>query len=685
MASLASAGIGSGIDIPSLVSSLVDAERSPVTSRLDRQEATLQAQISGYGTLKSALSSFQGSLSELKYSSTFSSVTTSSTDEDVVTASGLSIADRGSYDIEVTQLAKSHSISSTAFAAVDTTDNLSTGTLTFLFGSDADRELGGSAFVAHSSKTAETVTISDADNSLTGIMEAVNKAEIGVTARIVNIGKDAITGKDTFKLLFSSDEAGAENSLKITVSEDVVDGDDSVGLSQFAFDPSVADASQYMAENVKGKDANLKLNGLLITSTTNSVSTAISGTSFELKTLGTASIKVSDDNTKVTEAVTEFTVKFNELVDTFDQLGDYDFDKLEGGALLGDSVLRGIESKIRRLLSSSITDADGNNVSLSSVGVKTNDKGKLVVDSTVLEAAIKKDSTLLGKIFSAQGSTNVSQGKYVTSSTTTKTGSYAVNIEAPASRATLTSTTDISGLFTSGYTPVNGNEFSIKVDGISSETLNLDSAATYNNGTDFAVAIQAAINADSSLKTGGASVLASYDTGSNTLSLLSALYGSKSSIELFDLTDFPALSLPTTQVLGVDVTGTIGGREGNGLGKLLTANGDASGLVMEFASTETGNVGSVAFNSGIASQLDSILTDFLAADSLIESRSQGLTSNVERINTQRTALADKMTVLEARLYKQFNTMDSIVAKLQSTGDYLTQQLESLPGVVKKEQ
>ena len=108
MASISTAGIGSGIDIPGLVNSLIEAERTPSETRFDKQEVDLQAKLSGYGSLKSALSSFQDSLSQLKFSSTFNDVTTKSSDEDVVTASGSSIANPGNYTLEVTNIAQAH-------------------------------------------------------------------------------------------------------------------------------------------------------------------------------------------------------------------------------------------------------------------------------------------------------------------------------------------------------------------------------------------------------------------------------------------------------------------------------------------------------------------------------------------------------------------------------------------------
>ena len=115
---------------------------------------------------------------------------------------------------------------------------------------------------------------------------------------------------------------------------------------------------------------------------------------------------------------------------------------------------------------------------------------------------------------------------------------------------------------------------------------------------------------------------------------------------------------------------------------MLTGTGDAEGMVLDFTGGIAGNRGSVNFNRGIADTLDSLISQFLDSNSIINSRTEGLNKSVDRLAEQRTTLNKKMDSLEARLYRQFNAMDAIVARLQSTGSYLEQQLSALPGVVR---
>ncbi len=673
MASISTAGVGSGIDIPNLVNSLIEAEKTPATKRYDKQEAELLAQVSAFGTLKSALSTFQDSLSSLKFASTFNNVTTSSSNEDVLTATGSSIAKPGNYTLEVEDLAQAHSLSSKSFE--ETSSPVGTGTLTFSFGSfDSD----ANDFVSNPDKASKTVTINDDDNSLQGIRDAVNAAKIGVTASIINDG----TG---YRLQFTSDDTGLDNGLKITVSDnsDTSDTDDS-GLSQLAFDPDPSNAANsHMNEDMEAQDAKFTLNGLSITSASNTVNTAISGVTLNLNGTTAANtpvrLNISQNDTKITEAVNGFVEKFNELTVTLKQLSSYDSATEQAGPLLGDSVIRNVESQIRRMLSTTSKGPDGNIYSLSSVGITTNREGQLSLDSSKLQKALSSNRDVLAQIFSAKGQTTDNQVNFVASSKNSQTGEYGINLTTMASRGTL------SGSAISSFPVVidgSNDGLSLLVNGYNSGNIYL-TQQTYNSGAELAAELQSKINASDTLKNGGANVLVSFTD--NKLNITSALYGSKSTVEITGVTG-SALGLSIGKgTTGTDVSGTIGGESAEGKGSVLTGTGtNVNGMILEFTGGGAGNRGTVYFNRGIADQLDNLLTNFLKSGSLIESRTTGLNDRISDLTDKRAELEDKMQNLEARLYQQFNAMDSIVAQLQSTGDYLQQQLSNLPGVVKKD-
>ncbi|MCK5188726.1 MAG: flagellar filament capping protein FliD, partial [Methylococcales bacterium] len=596
----------------------------------------------------------------------------------VVTVSGSSIANPGNYTLEVTNLAQAHSLSSKSFT--ETSSPVGTGTLSFEFGHfDTD----SNSFISNSDKASKTITIDSDDNSLQGIRDAVNAADIGVTASLVNDGSG-------FKLLFTSDETGKENGVKISVSDtsDASNTDDS-GLSQLAFDPDpAAAADSHMTENMAAIDAAFTLNGLSITSASNNVSSAVSGMTINLKGTTTpgspVNVSIAKNDAKITEAVTGFTEKFNELVDTLKQLSSYDSANNQAGPLLGDSAVRSVESQLRKMISSSSRGADGNISSLASIGVTTDRSGKLSLDSNKFQSALTDNRDVIAQIFSASGTSSDSQVNFITSNKNTQTGQYNVNLDVMASRGVLSGTAApaLADLATTPLTIDNTNDsFSLFIDGIGTGNISLTQKA-YSSGAELATEIQAKINASDSLKNNGSSVLVSFADGK--LQITSALYGDKSSVEITGIEGANDLGLAIGEgTSGTDVKGTIGSQEADSLGTILTGRGDAEGMILEFSGGSAGNRGSVFFNRGIADQLDSLISNFLKSDSLIDSRTTGLNTRIDRLNEQRTELNEKMDTLEARLFKQFNAMDQIVAQLQSTGTYLEQQLANLPGVVRE--
>ncbi len=210
MASIQSLGVGSGLLTSDLVEQIIEAERAPVEARLDNKQAIAEAKISAYGEVTSALSSFDTVLQSLKLPSTFNANTVSSTNDATVTGTASSLAAAGSYTVNVSQLAQAHSIASGAYEEL--TSTVGTGVLNFRFGTTTYGESGSyDSFELNADATSKTIIISSANNTLTGIRDAVNKADFGVQASIVDDGSG-------YRLVFSGKNSGADNSIEITAS-----------------------------------------------------------------------------------------------------------------------------------------------------------------------------------------------------------------------------------------------------------------------------------------------------------------------------------------------------------------------------------------------------------------------------------------------------------------------------------
>src|SRR6185295_2133788 len=158
MATLASPGVGSGLDINGLVTQLVAAERAPQQAQITRQQSSVVTEISALGSLKGALADFQAALAQLKTIDAFGVRSAKSSDDKVFTATATTVASAGSYDIEIEQIADAHQLSSTAFVAGGTSV-VGTGTLTL--------NLGDVGF---------SVVVDSTHTALADIRDAINSA-----------------------------------------------------------------------------------------------------------------------------------------------------------------------------------------------------------------------------------------------------------------------------------------------------------------------------------------------------------------------------------------------------------------------------------------------------------------------------------------------------------------------------
>lgn len=218
--SVSSLGIGSGILTSELVSDLVAAERSASDSRLDFQQEEIEAEISAFGTLTTALETFRTASDALSVPSSLQAITANSSDSGL-SATASSLAEPGSYSVTINQLAQSQSLVSQSYESI--TDIVGTGELTFRFGTTTFSGSDYDEFTLDTLKTSKTLVIDSSNNTLSSLRAAINSADFGVDASIVNDG----TG---FRLLLSTEDPGLTNSMEILVA-----GDNGSGLSQFAF------------------------------------------------------------------------------------------------------------------------------------------------------------------------------------------------------------------------------------------------------------------------------------------------------------------------------------------------------------------------------------------------------------------------------------------------------------------
>ncbi len=359
-------GVGSGIDIKSIVDVTVAAERAPKDAQLKRLTDKTTTQITSLGTFKSALSEFQTAAKNLNDASLFGTRKATSSDAARITASAEKTALTGTYRVEVAQLATASKIASGSVSGDSSSTFASGGTLTIGLGSDS--------FDVDVAAGATLKDIRDAINTKLG--------EKGISANIVS---DPAGG--TSQLVLSSDKTGAGKDLTLAAT-----GADLQGL--------VTDMPAALSQ---AQNAKFKIDGLALESATNEVSGAIEGVSFTLVKAEegvSTTLTVGENSTAVKDNLKKFVDAYNKLITTTNTLTGVV--KVEGGAplvggLVGDSSVRNVLSGLRAELTNTSAGQSGDAFrALADLGITTQKDGKLAIDDTKLTAALENNYDAVG-------------------------------------------------------------------------------------------------------------------------------------------------------------------------------------------------------------------------------------------------------------------------------------------------
>ncbi|HHL2561504.1 TPA: flagellar filament capping protein FliD [Yersinia enterocolitica] len=368
MASISSLGVGSGMDLSSLLTSLSNAEQARLTP-LTTQQTSYKSKLTAYGILQSALAKVETASAALKKADTLTSTAVSSTNT-AFSAVTDSAASAGSYSIEVTNLAKAQSLLS---AEVPNATNK-------LGDDNASRTI---TITQPGKKDPLEVTLTSDQTSLTGIRDAINKQEGGVSASIMK------ADDNTYYLALTSKDTGTQSEMTISVT-----GDDT--LNDFLnYTPSSTGGSGGMTQKVAAEDAALTVNGVAITRQSNTITDAPQGVTLTLKaktkTSEPESLNITRDSTAMKAAIQTWVDAYNSLQTTFGSLTQYTAveqgkdQSTNNGALVGDGTLRSIQTQLKSQLASA---QSGDVKTLASLGITQDVKGKLTIDSTKLDKAL---------------------------------------------------------------------------------------------------------------------------------------------------------------------------------------------------------------------------------------------------------------------------------------------------------
>ncbi len=651
---LSSAGIGSGLNVTSLVSQLMATQQQPLLN-LQTQQATYQAEISAYGSLAGTLSTLQTDASNLSSTNLYSAYTATASTSGFFTSSANATASAGSYGLAITNLAQANKLASnTHYASTSTT--VGSGTVTFQFGTTT----AGSppTFSPSATQGAQTLTIDSAHNSLAGISAAINSANVGVTASIANDGSG-------YRLVLTSNNSGAANSLKVSTTG---------SLSALSYDPTAG--SNSMTQTVAGKDAAFTLDGMAMTSASNTVTNAIQGVSLTLTqpTTTPLTLTVAANTALIQSAVQSFVTDYNAAQASIKSLTAYNATTKTAAILTGDSTVMSVQTQLRAILNTPLSTAGGGLNNLADVGITFNKDGTLALNTATLGSVLADPSKNIATLFASVGVPSDPLVKFGTATAAAKGGNYALNISQMATQGTLTgSAAPATTTIASG----SNDQFNINVNGIAAAIT--IPAGSYSSTT-LAAQVQSQINGVAAFSAAGITVSIGYD-GSGNMLITSNQYGSASTVTASAAGSnggFANLFGAPVSAAGLDVAGTIGGASAHGIGQTLTATtGNPAGLTLNITGGATGSRGTVAYAAGIGSQLASLLGNMTSISGMIANRTSNLQTRISNIGTKTTQENARLAAIQAQYQKQFSSLDKVMASMSQTSTFLTQQITSL--------
>ncbi|ACS85336.1 flagellar filament capping protein FliD [Musicola paradisiaca] len=390
---VSSLGVGSGLDLSSLLESLQEVEDQKLTA-ITTKQTSYEAKLTAYGTLQSALETFSTATEALSDSSLYTTKKTSTNTS--FTATAESTASTGSYSVQVTQLATAQTLASATQSSKTTElgdSSLSSRTVTITVGSN----------------TAVNVTLTNSQTTLSGIASAINSAKAGVTASIIQ------SGDSSYQLTLTSDDTGEASTFTVSSDDTTLNG-------IIGYDGDSTSTSNGMTEQVAAQNAKLTVNGISIERSSNTVTDVpAEGVTLELSSVSSSAetLTVSKSITDAVSAVSDWVDAYNTLLSSFATLSKYtsvdagESQSSDNGALVGDSVLSSIKTQLKSLLSHAQSSDTYKVITQLGISIESSSKddndntiyGTLSLDDETLINALTEDASAVSDFFVGNGKT----------------------------------------------------------------------------------------------------------------------------------------------------------------------------------------------------------------------------------------------------------------------------------------
>jgi len=646
-------GIISGMNTDDIVTKIMDIARQPVT-RLTASQTGLTQKLTAWQELNTRLLALQTTAGSLSNSATFASNAVSSSDEDILTGTATTTAAAGTYYINVATKAQTQQLASQGFAEV--TDAVGTGTV----------------HVSIADGTTFDVEISSSNNTLTGLRDAINKADKGVSAVIVNSG-DALT---PYKLLVTSSGSGTGHEMTIDTS-----GLDSVDRP--VIDQVVQDATD--ATLVLGSGAGK----ISVTKSTNTITDLIPGVTLSIKDADenkTITLQVSPNNDAISKKIGDFVTQYNNAVDFIKSQFNFDLVGNQQGVLFGDFRLQTIQADLAGFIVNPSQGITQDLKALSQVGITMDTDGKLSVNSSKLSDALTDNLSQVNALFSTgfdSTDANVSFFSASPDTQATTSAGYAVSVTAAAIRAQVTSGVDQIGLLSQGETLI-----------LNGRTILLDAGMTQT---------QVTTRINEYTQWTGVTALATGADGTGTgnfLTLRNSKYGAAGHITAQSRVSNASgvtSGLGTTVVTEAAFTGESGLGTGNaGQNMVGTINGVAATVDGQYLIAGVGVdkkdpaqglrlridssvpiTSTVHFTKGVGLLVKDFITKATESKGSVTSAQDTISSEITDVKKQITDWNKRLEDKQAQLYSQFSKMEDALGRLQSQGNSITALLNGM--------
>ncbi len=658
-------GLVTGLDTESIITGLLEIQQQQI-DRLNVRKADIQLKQTAFRSIESKMLSLRADSAVLARNTgnplTRLSVTASDPEATIATANSSAVP--GMYRLTVNTAAQAHQVASQGFADADS--EITQGTFDIRLGAGHQK----------------SITIDSNNNSLSGLVTAINSSGAGISASVV---QDSAKGATPYRLLLTSTKTGGSNEISITNGLGASNGS--------AVQPQIDVLNPVQA----AQDASVTMGSgpgaISVSSSSNQFQNVIAGVSFDLLQVSAGqniSFTVAKDNTAAVTAVESFVKSFNDVVQYIDDNSKYDAATGDGGVFLGNQNAARIVQKLRSTIQDVVPGANPLANRLSSIGVTFDNKGRLTLNKSKLESALNGSiegvtAEDVKKVFSLSGESSNAGISFVAASPKTKvsTTGYDVDLSQAAGQAAINGATSVAA--STVITSAN-KTLELKLDG-KTATISLKDG-TYT-AQQLADQLESTINESQDLP--GRKIKVSLNSGA--LQLTSLSYGSSSDVTVTGGTALTGLGLTAGQTnTGRDVVGSfiVNGLSEIAVGRGRTLSGDPNNantadlqvqVTLSPAQIVVGAEGTMKVSRGLASSLDQVLGDLLEVqDGLLASVDDGFDLQLKSFQTSIDRQKATFDRQQANLLKQFQAMESAISQLQSTSSYLGGQLASLPKI-----